>query len=201
MMYQHYPNGWVEVICGCMFAGKTEELIRRIKTLQYGKKKIKIFKPRIDNRYAINEIASHSGYKVPCICIDEANDILKYIEDDDEVVCVDEVQFLSKDIVLISEALADKGIRVILAGLDRDFRGVTFGAMADLLIHAEFITKLSAVCNICGNPATRTQRIVNGNPAHYNDPIILVGAIESYEPRCRHCHEVLGAPKIKLKKI
>ena len=90
MMYQQYQSGWIEVISGCMFAGKTEELIRRIKTLQYGKKKIKVFKPRIDNRYAIDEIASHSGYKVSCICIDDANDILKYIEDDDDVVCVDE---------------------------------------------------------------------------------------------------------------
>ena len=161
-MYNQYREGWLEVICGCMFAGKTEELIRRIKTLQYGKKKIKVFKPRIDNRYAIDEIASHSGYKVSCICIDTANDILEHIEDDDEVVCVDEVQFLGNEIVLISEALADKGIRVILAGLDRDFRGLTFGPMADLLIHAEFVTKLSAVCNKCGNPATRTQRIVNG---------------------------------------
>ena len=201
MMYQQYPAGWVEVICGCMFAGKTEELIRRIKTLQYGKKKVKVFKPRIDNRYAIDEIASHSGYKVSCICIDEANDILNHLEDDDEVICVDEVQFLGDEIVSISEALADKGIRVILAGLDRDFRGNAFGAMAELLIHAEFVTKLSAVCNKCGNPATRTQRIIDGKPAHYKDPTILVGAVESYEARCRHCHEVLGAPKIKLKKV
>lgn len=201
MMYQQFPAGWVEIISGCMFAGKTEELIRRIKTLQYGKKKVKVFKPRIDNRYAVDEIASHSGYKVSCICIDEAYDILKYLEDDDEVICVDEVQFLSKDIVKISEALADKGIRVILAGLDRDFRGEPFGSMPDLLIHAEFVTKLSAVCNKCGNPATRTQRIINGEPANYKDPIILVGAVEAYEPRCRHCHEVLGAPKIRLKKV
>ena len=201
MMYQQFPAGWVEIISGCMFAGKTEELIRRIKTLQYGKKKVKVFKPRIDNRYAVDEIASHSGYKVSCICIDEAYDILKYLEDDDEVICVDEVQFLSKDIVKISEALADRGIRVILAGLDRDFRGEPFGSMPDLLIHAEFVTKLSAVCNKCGNPATRTQRIINGEPANYKDPIILVGAVEAYEPRCRHCHEVLGAPKIRLKKV
>ena len=190
MMYQQYPAGWVEVICGCMFAGKTEELIRRIKTLQYGKKKIKVFKPRIDNRYAIDEIASHSGYKVSCICIDEANDILNYLEEDDEVICVDEVQFLSKDIVSISEALADRGIRVILAGLDRDFRGLSFGAMSDLLIHAEFVTKLNAICSVCGAPATRTQRIINGRPADYDDPIILVSAAEKYEARCRFCHQV-----------
>lgn len=201
MMYQHYPAGFIEVICGCMFAGKTEELIRRIKTLQYGRKKVKVFKPRIDNRYAIDEIASHSGYKVSCICIDDANDILKYLEEDDEVICVDEVQFLSKDIVAISDALANKGIRVILAGLDRDFRGEPFGSMPDLLIRAEFVTKLSAVCNKCGNPATRTQRMINNHPANYHDPIILVGATESYEPRCRHCHELVGAPIIKLKKV
>lgn len=201
MMYQQYPAGFIEVICGCMFAGKTEELIRRIKTLQYGRKKVKVFKPRIDNRYAIDEIASHSGYKVSCICIDYANDILKYLEEDDDVICVDEVQFLSKDIVSISDALANKGIRVILAGLDRDFRGEPFGSMPDLLIRAEFVTKLSAVCNKCGNPATRTQRMINGEPANYHDPIILVGATESYEPRCRHCHELIGAPIIKLKKV
>lgn len=201
MMYQQYPAGFIEVICGCMFAGKTEELIRRIKTLQYGRKKVKVFKPRIDNRYAIDEIASHSGYKVSCICIDDANDILKYLEEDDDVICVDEVQFLSKDIVSISDALANKGIRVILAGLDRDFRGEPFGSMPDLLIRAEFVTKLSAVCNKCGNPATRTQRMINGEPANYHDPIILVGATESYEPRCRHCHELIGAPIIKLKKV
>ena len=201
MMYQQYQKGWIEVISGCMFAGKTEELIRRIKTLQYGKKKIKVFKPRIDNRYAIDEIASHSGYKVSCICIDKATDILKYLEDDIDVICVDEVQFLEKEIVDICDALADKGIRVIVAGLDRDFKGNAFGSMPELLIRAEFVTKLRAVCNKCGSPATRTQRIVNGLPASYNDPIILVGAIESYEPRCRHCHEVLGAPKISLKKL
>ena len=201
MMYQQYQKGWIEVISGCMFAGKTEELIRRIKTLQYGKKKIKVFKPRIDNRYAIDEIASHSGYKVSCICIDKATDILKYLEDDIDVICVDEVQFLEKEIVDICDALADKGVRVIVAGLDRDFKGNAFGSMPELLIRAEFVTKLSAVCNKCVSPATRTQRIVNGLPASYNDPIILVGAIESYEPRCRHCHEVLGAPKISLKKL
>ena len=201
MMYQQYQKGWIEVISGCMFAGKTEELIRRIKTLQYGKKKIKVFKPRIDNRYAIDEIASHSGYKVSCICIDKATDILKYLEDDIDVICVDEVQFLEKEIVDICDALADKGVRVIVAGLDRDFKGNAFGSMPELLIRAEFVTKLSAVCNKCGSPATRTQRIVNGLPASYNDPIILVGAIESYEPRCRHSHEVLGAPKISLKKL
>ena len=201
MMYQQYQKGWIEVISGCMFAGKTEELIRRIKTLQYGKKKIKVFKPRIDNRYAIDEIASHSGYKVSCICIDKATDILNYLEEDDDVVCVDEVQFLEKEIVDICDALADKGVRVIVAGLDRDFKGHAFVSMPELLIRAEFVTKLSAVCNKCGSPATRTQRIVNGLPASYNDPIILVGAIESYEPRCRHCHEVLGAPKISLKKL
>lgn len=196
MMYQHYPAGWIEVICGCMFAGKTEELIRRIKTLQYGKKKIKVFKPRIDNRYSIDEVASHSGYRVPCICIDKAEDILTHLDGEEEVVAVDEVQFLNKEIITVSDILADKGIRVILAGLDTDFRGEPFGCMDVLLARAEFITKLAAVCVKCGNPATRTQRFIDNVPAAYDDQVVLVGTTESYEPRCRHCHEVLNKPKI-----
>ncbi len=199
-MYYQYKEGWIEVICGCMFAGKTEELIRRIKTLQYGKKNIKVFKPRIDDRYSKTEIASHSGYRVECICIDNAKDILNHLEGNEDVIAVDEVQFLEKDIVLIADQLADMGKRVILAGLDRDFKGEAFGCMSDLLIRAEFITKLSAVCVVCGAPATRTQRIINGNPASYNDPVVLVGASESYEPRCRHCHEIKDKPYVKIKK-
>ncbi|MDR0832126.1 MAG: thymidine kinase [Bacillales bacterium] len=199
-MYQHYKEGWLEVISGCMFAGKTEELIRRIKTLEYGKKKIKVFKPSIDNRYSLSQIASHSGYKVTCHTIETASDILKHLEDDDQVIAVDEVQFLDNSIIEIAEALADKGKRVILAGLDRNFRGEVFGPMAELMIRAEFVTKLAAVCVVCGAPATRTQRIIEGTPASYNDPTVLVGATDSYEPRCRHCHVVLNKPrKINIK--
>lgn len=193
-MYHQYREGWLEVICGCMFAGKTEELIRRINVLSYAKMKIIVFKPRIDDRYSAIEIVSHSGIKVPCLVINKAAEILKEIKADTQVVVIDEVQFFDTDIVDICEYLADKGIRVIVAGLDKDFRGEPFGVMPQLLTRAEFVTKLTAVCTKCGAPATRTQRLVNGKPASFNDSIVLVGAVEHYEPRCRHCHEVFDKP-------
>lgn len=197
-MYQQYQKGWIEIIVGCMFAGKTEELIRRIKILQYAKKHIVVVKASIDNRYSETEIASHSGYRVHSVNASCAKDILKYVDKDTDVVAIDEAQFFDKDLVLVCESLADSGIRVILAGLDRDFRGEPFGVIPELLTRAEFVTKLSAVCMKCGAPATRTQRLINGRPASYNDPIILVGASDSYEPRCRHCHEVPDKPAIKI---
>ena len=193
-MYHQYREGWLEVICGCMFAGKTEELIRRINVLSYAKMKIIVFKPRIDDRYSAIEIVSHSGIKVPWLVINKAAEILKEIKADTQVVVIDEVQFFDADIVDICEYLADKGIRVIVAGLDKDFRGEPFGVMPQLLTRAEFVTKLTAVCTKCGAPATRTQRLVNGKPASFNDSIVLVGAVEHYEPRCRHCHEVFDKP-------
>ena len=193
-MYHQYREGWIEVISGCMFAGKTEELIRHINVLSYAKKNIIVFKPKIDNRYSDSEIVSHSGAKVPCLVVEKAQDILKKIEADTEVVAIDEVQFFDKDIVEVCEYLADKGIRVMVAGLDKDFRGESFGVMPELLTRAEFVTKLTAVCAKCGAPATRTQRLVNGKPAGFEDPIVMVGADESYEPRCRHCHQVPNKP-------
>lgn len=193
-MYHQYRAGWLEVISGCMFAGKTEELIRRINVLSYAKMNIIVFKPKIDNRYSDTEIVSHSGAKVPCLVVDRAQEILKKVNMDTEVVAIDEVQFFDQDIVDVCEYLADKGIRVIVAGLDKDFRGEPFGIMPGLLTRAEFITKLTAVCTKCGAPATRTQRLVNGKPASFNDSIVLVGAVEHYEPRCRHCHEVVDKP-------
>lgn len=193
-MYHQYHNGWLEVISGCMFAGKTEELIRRINVLSYAKMEIIVFKPKIDNRYSDTEIVSHSGVKVPCLVIEEAQDILKKVNTDIKVVAIDEVQFFDQGIVEVCEYLADKGIRVIVAGLDKDFRGEPFGVMPELLTRAEFVTKLTAVCAKCGAPATRTQRLVNGIPAAYNDPVVLVGAVEHYEPRCRHCHEIFDKP-------
>ena len=193
-MYHQYREGWIEVISGCMFAGKTEELIRRINVLSYAKKNIIVFKPKIDNRYSDSEIVSHSGAKVPCLVVEKAQDILKKIEADTEVVAIDEVKFFDKDIVEVCEYFADKGIRVMVAGLDKDFRGESFGVMPELLTRAEFVTKLTAVCAKCGAPATRTQRLVNGKPAGFEDPIVMVGADESYEPRCRHCHQVPNKP-------
>lgn len=193
-MYNQYREGWIEVICGCMFAGKTEELIRRINVLSYARKNILVFKPKIDDRYSTTEIASHAGSKVPCIVISEAKEILDHVNYDTDVVAIDEVQFFDEDVVDICEYLADSGLRVMVAGLDKDFRGEPFGVLPDLLTRAEFVTKLTAVCAKCGSPATRTQRIINGKPASFNDPIVLVGAKEAYEPRCRHCHEIVEKP-------
>lgn len=189
-MEESWKKGWIEVITGPMFAGKSEELIRRIKRLEYAHKKTLVFKPKIDNRYSENEIVSHSKIKTRSINIETAQDILKYVDCDTEAVVIDEVQFLDHEIVHVVEDLANCGIRVIVAGLDRDFRGEPFQNMPELLALAEDVTKLTAICMRCGAPATRTQRLVNGEPASYDDPIIIVGASESYEPRCRHCHEV-----------
>ncbi|WP_294579413.1 thymidine kinase [uncultured Thomasclavelia sp.] len=193
-MYHLFRDGWIEVICGCMFAGKTEELIRRINVLSYAKKEIVVFKPKIDNRYSDSEIISHSGAHVPCLVVKKAQDILKKVKPEVEVVAIDEVQFFDEDIIEVCEYLADKGLRVMVAGLDKDFRGESFGVMPELLTRAEFVTKLTAVCAKCGAPATRTQRLVNGKPADFEDPIVLVGAKDHYEPRCRHCHQVNNKP-------
>ena len=195
-MYQSYRDGWIETISGCMFAGKTEELIRRIKVLEFAKKEIMVFKPSIDNRYSDNKVVSHAGSSVESFVVETAKEILEYVKDTTQVVAIDEAQFFDNDICLVCNELADRGIRVMAAGLDTDFRGEPFGPMPQLITEAEFVTKLAAVCNKCGAPATRTQRIINGQPASYYDPTILVGASESYEARCRHCHEVPDKPKV-----
>ena len=193
-MYQELQKGWIEVICGPMFAGKSEELIRRVKTLSYAHQKIVAFKPAIDNRYDKSAIASHDGEKYQAFAIKSAEDILPLVESDVQVVAIDEVQFFKDSIVSICESLADRGVRVIVAGLDTDFRGEPFGVMPLLLARAEFVTNLSAACTVCGCAATRTQRLVDGKPANYDDPIILVGAKESYEARCRKHHIVPNKP-------
>ncbi|MBR4461943.1 MAG: thymidine kinase [Erysipelotrichaceae bacterium] len=195
-MYQSYKDGWIETISGCMFAGKTEELIRRIKVLEFAKKEIMVFKPVIDNRYSDTKVVSHAGSSVESHVISKASEILDLVKGTTQVVAIDEVQFFDDEICDVCNELADRGIRVMAAGLDTDFRGEPFGPMPQLMTEAEFVTKLAAVCNKCGAPATRTQRIIDGKPASYNDPIILVGASESYEARCRHCHEVPDKPRI-----
>lgn len=187
--------GWIEIVTGPMFAGKSEELIRRIKRLEYAKKKVLVFRPRIDNRYSLDEVVSHSNNRRKSIVIDAAKDILPYISEDTYAVVIDEIQFLDHELISLSEHLANIGIRVILGGLDSDFRGEPFDVTSEMMARAEFVTKLTAICVRCGSPATKTQRIVNGKPAHYLDPIVVVGAAEAYEPRCRHCHEVLGKAK------
>ncbi len=188
-------EGWIEVITGPMFAGKTEELLRRIKRLEYAKKNIVVFKPVIDNRYAEGEVVSHNKNRTKSVNIINANDIFKYISKDTEVIAIDEVQFLDEAVVGILDYLASRGKRVIVSGLDSDFRAEPFSFMPKLLAIAEFVTKLTAVCVVCGAPATKTQRIVDGKPAKYLDPIVLIGASESYEARCRHCHKVYRKPQ------
>lgn len=190
-MYQQYNQGFIEVITGCMFAGKSEELIRRIKTLEYAHKRIAIFKPAIDKRYSDAYIVSHNGKRVKSFVISKAEEIYAYMQEDYDVVAIDEVQFFDEEIVKICNELANQGKRVIVAGLDMDFRGEPFKVMPALLATAEFVTKLTAVCMKCGAPATRSQRLIDGKPANANDKIIQVGAKEAYEARCRHCHEVV----------
>ncbi|HHX93653.1 MAG TPA: thymidine kinase [Tenericutes bacterium] len=187
-------KGHIEIICGCMFAGKTEELLRRLRRLDYAKTKYLVFKPKIDNRYDSEKIVSHNGTNVNSYSVSSAKEILNYLTCDVEVVAIDEAQFFDKNLVPIVDFLADLGIRVILTGLDKDFRGEPFGIMPELLSHAEKVDKLTAICAVCGDEATRTQRLINGKPASYYDEIILVGALEAYEARCRRCHQVLDKP-------
>ena len=194
-MYIKQKEGWIEVITGPMFAGKTEELLRRIKRLEYAKHNIIVFKPTIDTRYEEGHVVSHDNNKTRSINISSARQILDYVDRATEVVAIDEIQFLDEEAVEICEYLADKNIRVIVSGLDRNFRGDEFSFMPRLLAIAEYVTKLSAICVKCHTPATRTQRIIDGKPAKYDDPIILVGANDTYEARCRECHQVPNKPK------
>ncbi|MBZ4664141.1 MAG: tdk [Caloramator sp.] len=189
-MYGPKDHGYIEVIVGPMYSGKSEELIRRIKRAKIAKQNVLVFKPIIDNRYSKTCVVSHTGIKEEAICIQNPEDILNYVKDTTDVVAIDEVQFFDERVVDVCKKLADKGKRVICAGLDMDFRGEPFGPIPRLLAIAEFVDKIQAICVVCGNPATRTQRLINGKPAKYSDPIILVGATEAYEARCRKCHIV-----------
>ena len=189
-MYVMKQSGWVEVICGSMFSGKSEELIRRVKRAQFAKQKIAVFKPKMDNRYSDQNVVSHNGASFIAKPISHSVEILHHVESEIDIVAIDEVQFFDEGIVRVIQQLADSGYRVVVAGLDQDFRGEPFGQMPAIMAIAEQITKLQAVCTVCGSPASRTQRLINGKPASYFDPVILVGASEAYEPRCRHHHEV-----------
>lgn len=199
-MYEMKKSGWIEVICGSMFSGKSEELIRRVKRTQYAKQHVHVYKPMIDNRYSEENVVSHNGNSVVARPVSTSRKILNYVTADVDVVAIDEVQFFDDQVVEIVEMLANQGHRVIVAGLDQDFRGEPFGQVPHLMAIAEHVTKLQAVCSVCGSPASRTQRLINGKPASYDDPIILVGAAESYEPRCRHCHEVKNKPMASIQK-
>lgn len=194
-MYKINNSGWIEVITGPMYSGKSEELIRRIRRVKIAKKNVKVFKPIIDNRYGNEDVVSHSGDRIEAIPVDHPEELFERLDDDAEVIAIDEIQFFSDEIVDICENLADEGKRVIVAGLDRDFRNEPFDPVPELLSRAEYVDKLHAICLQCGDPATRTQRLIEGEPASYNDPIILVGATENYEARCRSCHEVKDKPE------
>ncbi|MBM4429280.1 MAG: thymidine kinase [Chloroflexi bacterium] len=193
MSHHRYEGGWIEVICGSMFSGKTEELIRRVKRATIAKQKVQVFKPSVDTRYVHEKVTSHSGVHFRATPVAQARDILQGLDADTEVVAVDEAQFFDWGIAEVCEELANRGLRVIVAGLDMDFRGEPFGPMPLLLAQAEQVDKLQAICQQCGAPASRTQRLINGQPAAYDDPVILVGAEEVYEARCRLCHRVAHA--------
>lgn len=182
--------GWIEVICGSMFSGKSEELIRRVKRAKIARQSVQVFKPQIDDRYHQTAVVSHSGEQEEAYAVSSVAQIKDLLEAGIEVVAIDEVQFFEPEVVQLCQEWADSGIRVIVAGLDQDFRGEPFGPTPDLLAIAEYVTKLQAICTVCGNPANRNQRLINGQPAGHDDPVILVGAAEAYEARCRHCHEV-----------
>ena len=190
MLYQNYRGGWVEVICGCMFSGKSEELIRRLKRAQIAKQKVQVFCHSLDQRYGEQRIASHSGVYADALPVERSADILSLVEPDTHVVAIDEAQFFDLEIADACNCLAARGMRVIVAGLDMDFRGEPFGPMPLLLAKAESVTKLTAICMACGAPASRTQRLIGGHPAYYDDPTVFVGAGEVYEARCRQCHRV-----------
>ena len=188
-------HGRIEVICGSMFSGKSEELIRRVRRAQIARQRVLVFKPALDDRYGRKQVASHDGSRVEAIPIARSDEILAHTEPDVTVVAIDEAQFLDDGVVEVAQQLADQGVRVIMAGLDMDFRGEPFGPVPHLLALAETVDKLQAICMVCGAPASRTQRLVNGQPAQYTDPIILVGAQEVYEARCREHHVVSGRPE------
>lgn len=193
MMINH--SGSTEVICGSMFSGKTEELIRRVRRAIIARQKAQVFKPAVDTRYTLGAVTSHNGQEFEAIAVSSARDILQHLHPDTTVVAIDEAQFFDPDIEWVTEKLANEGKRVIIAGLDMDFRGDPFGSMPALLCRADDVLKLHAICMKSGEEASRTQRLVNGKPAQYNDPVIMVGAAETYEARSRQHHEVPGRPE------
>jgi thymidine kinase len=185
-----HHNGSLEVITGSMFSGKTDELIRRLRRATIARQKVQVFKPAIDSRYAVEKVTSHAGNDFAAIPISAPRELLDKLAKDTTVVAIDEAQFFEHSIVETAQSLAERGLRVIVAGLDMDFRGEPFGPMPEFLAKAENVEKLHAICMVCGEQACRTQRLVNGAPAYYDDPVVIVGASELYEARCRKHHQV-----------
>jgi thymidine kinase len=186
-------RGSIELICGSMFSGKTEELIRRMRRAVIAKQQVQVFKPAIDTRYDSEKVTSHNGIGFEARPVASSADIVEGVDPETTVIAIDEVQFFDTNVVNVCETLAEQGKRVICAGLDMDFRGIPFGPMPDLMARAEHVMKLHAICVICGQDASRTQRLIEGRPAAFDDPVVMVGAAEVYEARCRQCHAVLPA--------
>ena len=189
-MSSRTDSGTIEVISGSMFSGKTEELMRRLRRATIAKQRIQVFKPAVDIRYAAKAISSHNGLQLNAIPVQTSDEIRQLVDPDAGVIAIDEIQFFDDGVVALCDELAEKGHRVICAGLDMDFRGVPFGPIPRLLAIAEKVDKLQAICVVCGRAASRTQRMIEGKPAWYEDPVLLVGASEVYEARCRAHHEV-----------
>ena len=185
-----HHSGVVEVIVGSMFSGKTDELIRRLRRATIAKQKVQVFKPAIDNRFAEAKVTSHAGNDFDAQSIRSSAQILEQLDADTTLVAIDEAQFFDPEIIPIIQRLADDGMRVIVAGLDTDFRGEPFGPMPTLMAQAEVVDKVHAICMVCAEEASRTQRLLDGKPANYNDPVVVIGASEMYEARCRKHHEV-----------
>lgn len=184
-------SGWIEVISGVMFSGKSEELIRRVRRAMIARKSVQVFKSHLDERYSgIYQVSSHDGRTTEAIPVDNPEQIMRHLNASTQVIAIDEAQFLDDSIVDLVTTIARGGRRVILAGTDTDFRGEPFGPMPQLLAVAEVVDKLHAICVVCGNPASRNQRLIGGKPARYDSPTIMVGSAESYEARCRRCHAV-----------
>jgi len=190
-MHQPSRPGWIEVISGVMFSGKSEELIRRVRRGIIARRRVQVFKSHLDARYAgLYSVASHNGTELDATPVDSAAEIFRQVRPDTDIVAIDEAQFLDRELVGVCSELAVRGQRVILAGTDTDFRGEPFGFMGDLMCVAETVDKLRAICVRCGDLACRNQRLIDGQPARYDSPTIMIGGRESYEARCRHCHEV-----------
>lgn len=184
-------GGWMEVIAGSMFSGKTEELLRRVRRATIARKRVQVFKSHLDDRYAgLWAVSSHDRRTFEATPVDSSSQILLRLDPMAQVIAIDEAQFLDAGIVNVASGLANRGRRVIMAGIDTDFRGEPFGPMPQLMAMSEVVDKLHAICVLCGSPASRTQRLVGGKPAPYDSPIIMVGAADSYEARCRACHQV-----------
>lgn len=183
-------TGWIEVVSGVMFSGKSEELMRRVRRATLARRNVQVFKSQLDDRYGIREVVSHDNGRLGAQMVSSSADLMARVKQDTQVLAVDEVQFMDDGIVAVANALADRGVRVIMAGTDMDFRGQPFGPIGALLAVAEKVDKLQAICVKCGELATRNQRLIDGKPAPAEGPTIQVGGLESYEARCRACHVV-----------